>query len=131
MILGFDFGTKKIGIAAGQQLTRTASPVGTVRVHDGLPMWPELDAIIQTWQPKAFVVGCALNDDQSVSKTAEKAQAFGFQISERYKIPVYFENEHLTSFEARQLNKSRSSKKAHNIDALAAMLILETWLKGA
>ena len=128
MIFGFDFGTKKIGIAKGQTVTQTASPLTTLKTIDGNPNWQEISKLINQWQPQAFVVGYALNEDQTESITAKKSKLFGDALSQRYNRPVYYVDEYLTSFEARLLAKEKSLDRNH-LDAIAAMLILEAWLK--
>lgn len=128
MIFGFDFGTKKIGIAKGQTITQTASPLTTIKAFEGSPNWQSLDQLIEQWQPEAFVVGCALHADQTESKTALQAKLFGEALLERYNRPVHYIDEHLTSFEARLIAKEQAFDKSQ-IDAIAAMLILESWLK--
>lgn len=128
MILGFDFGTKKIGVAKGQTVTQTGSPLTTIKSIEGKPNWQEISRLVDQWQPEAFVVGCALHDDQTESKTGQRAKVFGEDLAQRYNLPVHYVDEHLTSFEARLIAKENSIDRA-DIDAIAAMLILETWLK--
>ena len=130
MFLGFDFGTKKIGIATGQRQTQTATPLVTLKSIDGVPNWDKLAIIIHQWRPEGFVIGCPLHNDQSESKTSLKARAFGQELSVRFNLPVYYVDEHLTSHEARMLSREPEYQGKVDIDALAAMLILEAWLKG-
>ena len=61
LIMGFDFGTSKIGLAVGQKLTATASPLGKVSAKNGKPDWQQMDSIIKDWEPSLFVVGLPLN----------------------------------------------------------------------
>lgn len=129
MILGFDFGTKKIGIALGQQVTQSASPLCQIKATNGEPDWQALEKIVQEWRPLAFVVGLPLNDDMSESPTSKKAKGFGEKLQKRFNIEVHYVDEHLTSFEARLLSKD-SKKSSVSVDAVAAALILESWLKG-
>ena len=68
-VLGFDFGTKYIGIAIGQELTGSASPLGSVKANDGIPNWDNIEKYLKEWQPDLVVVGLPLNmyratDDQ-------------------------------------------------------------------
>lgn len=130
MILGFDFGTKKIGVAVGQLVTKTASPLKTIKAQSGEPDWNALNSIINEYQPNAFVVGLPLNLDGSESVTSEKARAFGEQLNQKFNIEVHYINEHLTSFVARRMAKESKNKKGPSVDALAAALILQAWLQG-
>lgn len=127
-VLGFDFGTKKIGVAVGHTVMHTASPLCQLKAQDGVPNWDEMDAVFKEWEPKLIVVGLPFHADGSESPLVPKARSFGKKLKKRYAdygIECYFIDEHLTSFEARQLAKSN---KKSLIDATAAMLILETWL---
>ena len=128
MILGFDFGTKKIGVALGQHVTQSASPLCLIKAINGEPDWPALIKIMDEWRPIACVVGLALNLDMSESKTSKLAKSFGEKLHNRFNIEVHYVDEHLTSFEARLISKS-SKKSSASVDALAAALILESWLK--
>ena len=64
-VLGFDFGTKRIGVAVGQTITCTANPLATVRASDGRPDWSAINALIDVWTPAAIVVGMPVNMDGS------------------------------------------------------------------
>ncbi len=130
MIFGFDFGTKKIGIATGQTITRSANPLTVISATDGVPDWQQLKALIDAWRPEAFVVGCALHVTGEESDTSKRARAFGETLTEQFGLPTHFVDEHLTSFTARQLVKEGAFPKDVSVDAVSAMLILETWLKG-
>lgn len=130
IILGFDFGIKKIGVATGQTITRTATPLCQLKAQDGVPNWDEMDALFKQWHPKACIIGLPLHADGSESPLVPRAKAFGQKLKKRYidyNIECYFIDEHLTSFEARQLSKN-SNNKSNMIDATAAMIILESWL---
>ena len=62
-LLGFDFGMKNIGIAVGQELTRTANPLTAIKARDGIPDWELIARLLQEWQPALLVVGLPLNMD--------------------------------------------------------------------
>ena len=121
LVLGFDFGTSKIGVAVGQRLTSTASPIGKVRASQGKPNWAAMDRIILEWQPYLLVVGLPLNMDDSRGDMAEAAERFARRMQGRYKIPFEMFDERLSTFEAMQ-------QQYDDIDAAAACLILESWL---
>ena len=121
--MGFDFGMKRIGVAVGQKITKTASGLAIVQACDGIPRWEYLDKIVLEWKPEKFVVGLPLNMDGSDSEMGQKADKFSRRISSRYNIQSEMFDERLTSFEARE-----HEEKTH-IDAIAAKLILESWLR--
>ena len=121
LIMGFDFGTSKIGLAVGQKLTATASPLGKVGAKNGKPDWQQMDSIIKDWEPSLFVVGLPLNMDDSRGDIAEAAERFARRLQGRYNVPFELIDERLTTFEAR-------GHQPKDIDATAACLILESWL---
>ena len=125
LLMGFDFGTGKIGIAVGQTVTKTASALAIIRARDGKPDWNQLDALVKEWQPNLFVVGLPLNMDDSMSEMAEAAERFARRLEGRYQIPYAMMDERLTSFEARE------SSTEDQIDAIAAKLILESFMNQA
>ena len=127
-VLGFDYGPRKIGIAVGQTLTGTASPLQTLRAVKEKPDWNGIGGLIETWQPDALVVGLPYNMDDTEAELAARAKRFARQLEGRYRRKVYLIDERLTSFEARRW-MSDSIKRVEDLDAVAAKLILETWLR--
>jgi len=125
-LLGFDFGLRKIGVAVGQTLTRTANPLTTLLAQRGKPDWNAIDKLVQSWAPDALVVGLPLNMDGTDADPAPAAKKFSRQLGHRHKLPVFLVDERLTSLAARQELPHRASALA--VDALAAKIILETWL---
>ena len=61
-VMGFDFGTKSIGIAIGQELTGSASSLKAVKAQDGIPNWDHIAVQVAEWQPDLMVVGLPLNN---------------------------------------------------------------------
>lgn len=126
-VLGFDYGTKRIGVAAGQSITNKASALNAIAAKDGIPDWQALDALVAQWQPDVFVVGLPYNMDDSESEILRRARKFGNRLNGRYEKPCFGIDERLSSFEARgQLMRGESKAQ---LDCLAAQLILETWLQ--
>lgn len=125
-VLGFDFGTKRIGVATGQSITNKASALHAINAKDGIPDWAALDTLVEQWQPDVFVVGLPYNMDDSESEILRRARKFGNRLNGRYQKPCYGIDERLSSFEARGL-LMRGEAKAQ-LDCFAAQLILETWL---
>lgn len=123
--LGFDFGTKRIGIAVGQTTTRTAQPLETVKTGN----WQHITKIIQEWQPDGIVVGIPVNLDGNPETMAQKARYFAEILKSRYHLPVYEADERLTTKEARALLYEAGGYKALvNVDSVAAVIILEAWM---
>ena len=123
-LLGLDFGLKHIGVAVGQTITRSATPLTTVGATDGRPDWVAFDALIREWQPERLIVGLPLNMDDTISDMAKRAQRFANRLNARYRLPVEMRDERLTSQEARL--RSDDPDLRH---AIAAQLILEAWLE--
>jgi len=123
-LLGLDFGLKHIGVAVGQTITRSATPMTTVGAVDGRPDWTALDALIREWQPERLIVGLPLNMDNTLSDMAKRAQRFANRLNARYGLPVEMRDERLTSQEARSLSDDPDARHA-----IAAQLILAAWLE--
>ena len=131
--LAFDYGTKKIGVAVGQSITQTASPLAIIPARDGIPDWGTIEKLIEEWQPGAFIVGMPFNMDGSENNMTIRAQKFLQRLSGRFNIPCYSIDERLSSREAKDVRKDMAEahgkvyKKRDAIDSIAAQLILENW----
>lgn len=126
-LMGFDFGPRKIGVAIGQTITATAAPLTTLRSRDDRPDWPGIEALIREWQPEAAVVGLPFNMDDTETAIAPLARRFARQIQGRFGLPVHLVDERLTTLAARQI-LGRKATSREVVDAMAAKLLLETWL---
>jgi putative Holliday junction resolvase len=130
--LGFDFGMKKIGIAVGQTSTATASPLQTVRSIQQNPNWNIISQLIKEWQPVGLVVGISRQQDGSDNPVTPRMLKFCRQLEGRYQLPVYQQDETLSTFEAKQLLFDDVNPGATKLwavqDQLAAQLILQSWL---
>ena len=123
-LLCFDFGTKRIGVAAGQTLTGTATALETIANRDRRPDWRRIEALIAEWQAGALVVGEPLTLGGERLSPAAGAERFCRQLAGRFHLPVHRAEERLSSREAR----ARGAKKEKD-DAVAAQIILEGWLR--
>ena len=121
-LLCFDFGTKRIGVAVGQTITQTATPLQTVRNINNHPDWNNIEQLIDEWQPDALVVGLPLNMMDEVQEMTIASEKFMRQLHGRFHLPVYSIDERLSSFEAAQ-----RTGKTTDLDPVAAQAILETW----
>ena len=126
-LLGFDFGTKRIGIAVGQSLTATASPLVTLATRNAKPDWKAISELVEEWKPAAFVVGYPVDLDGSENDIAERVKKFARQLHGRYHLPVHLIDETLSSIEAERHSGPKAQSEGRN-DAIAAAIILETWL---
>ena len=128
VLLGFDYGTHKIGVAVGQSLTGTATALTTLGMVNGKPDWDRIAALLGEWRPQALVVGHPFEMSGREANNAEGAKRFARQLHGRYHLPVHLADERLTSREAWSRLGSEASKNPTRVDAFAAKLILETWL---
>ncbi len=131
-VMGFDFGTKRLGVAVGQELTRTASPLITLDVKNGLPDWHALATLIQQWRPEIFVVGLPQHQDGKPHALAPLIADFCARLQSQYQRPVYTVDERLSSYAAESELKERGldpRRHKKQIDALAASIILQNWLE--
>ncbi|MCK5876825.1 MAG: Holliday junction resolvase RuvX [Candidatus Marithrix sp.] len=120
-LMGFDYGSKKIGVAIGQTITATASPLAIVSVKNKQIDWLNISSLVQEWQPNELVVGLPKNNDGSDSIMTIAAQRFSRQLHGRYHLPVHTIDERLSSVAA-------AERTSGQLDAVAAQIILETWL---
>jgi putative Holliday junction resolvase len=131
VLLGIDFGMKRIGIAVGQTVTQTARPLETIKATDGIPHWERFDKLIKTWQPDALVVGIPLNMDGTTQPLTAVAEQFAESLRVRYKLPVFGIDERLSTKDARERLFREGGYKAlqdGQVDSVAAQLILQNWL---
>ena len=136
VLLAFDYGSRRIGVAVGQTLTGSASPAGTVAVT-AAPDWVALEQLIRRWSPTRLLVGLPYNMDGSETVLTGVCRAFARELARRFGLPVDFVDERLTSVaaqadlrEARRSGARTRRVRREDIDANAARLILETWLRG-
>ncbi|WP_036311160.1 Holliday junction resolvase RuvX [Methylophaga thiooxydans] len=130
-ILGFDFGMKNIGIAVGQELTHTANPLTAIKARDGIPDWEQIHKLLDEWKPQLLIVGLPLNMDGTEQDMTAAARRFGNRLHGRFNIPVEWQDERLTTFEALDQMGIRSKMDARqrsDVDQLSAQLILQSWL---
>ncbi|AYC31142.1 Holliday junction resolvase RuvX [Pseudomonas cavernae] len=132
LLLGFDYGSKQIGVAVGQVVTGQARELCVLKAQNGVPDWQKVEALIREWQPDALVVGLPLNMDGSPSEMSERAEKFARRLHGRFNLPVHTHDERLTTFEAkgqRLAQGQRGGYRDNPVDALAAALLLQGWLE--
>ncbi len=135
VVLAFDYGLKRIGIASGDTLTRTAAPRGTFANSPSGPDWTGIDREIKLLGPDLLVVGAPYNDDGSPGRIAGLATAFAQELAQRYGLKVERMDEGYSSTEADSLlreqrasGQRRKSVRKGDVDSAAAAVILESWL---
>lgn len=132
-LLGFDFGTKRIGIAIAQEITGTANPLRTVAAIKHKPDWDSISKIIKEWQPDLLVIGLPLHMDGTEQPMTQAARRFSNQLNGRYQIPIALMDERLSSNEAESIIKEQSGSSSvfpakEQIDMISAQLILQSWI---
>ena len=134
--MAFDYGARRIGVAVGQATTGSASPVGVVSVR-GEPDWVGLTRCVREWSPSRLLVGLPYNMDGTETTLTATCRSFAAELAHRFGLPVEFVDERLTSSaataelrEARRAGARARRVRREDIDAHAARLILETWLRG-
>jgi putative Holliday junction resolvase len=130
-ILAFDYGTKNIGVAVGQTLTRTAQSVGILKARDGIPEWSQIEKVLKEWAPDIVIVGLPLNMDESESELSARARKFANRLNGRFGVKVELVDERLSSFEAKGEVMSEGGSRHYKsapVDAIAARIILQSYL---
>lgn len=131
-VLGIDFGTKRIGLAVAQTLTRQANPLKVL--NNNQQFWQEFQQIIAEWQIKQLIVGLPLDMDGEEQEVTRQVKNFGKKLKHQFDLPIIYVDERLSSFEAErqfQLQRAAGASKAKDkqkIDAMAAQIILQSWL---
>jgi putative Holliday junction resolvase len=130
ILISFDFGTKRIGVAIGQTITQTARPLDTIQAKDGIPNWQALEKLIKKWLPQALIVGIPLNMDGTEQAISAQARDFAQGLRQRFNLPVYEMDERLTTKDAKERLFQQGGFKAlqdGQVDRVAAQLILQNW----
>ncbi|SFR53707.1 Holliday junction resolvase RuvX [Thiomicrospira sp. ALE5] len=136
-LLGFDYGLARIGVAIGQTISDTATPLCVLKNRDGQVNWDDISALITEWQPVGLVVGLPLRLNGEEQPFTQNARKFAQRLGGRYNLPVFLIEEQLSSIEAEQRLRAQSAgKKASTrhdslLDAHAAQILLTNWLETA
>jgi len=117
--LAFDYGAKRVGVANGNSLTRSAQPLKTLAL-EGDARFAAIGALIDEWQPDALVVGVPVHPDGAPHDNTRRAQRFARQLRGRFRLPVHEVDERYTTTEVRG---------EPDVDAAAAAIILEQFLR--
>lgn len=136
IVLAFDFGLKRIGLAAGDTITRTAAPLTTVAHHADSPDWAAIQAQVKALGPDLLLVGAPYNDDGSPGRIAGLADAFAAQLAERCRLEVARVDERYSSTAAHSLLREQRASgqrrrvvRKGDLDSAAAAVMLQSWLE--
>lgn len=118
--LAFDFGTRRVGVACGNSLTRGATPLSTIAAT-GDARFESIARLIAEWRPDALVVGVPRHPDGAAHENTLRAERFARQLRGRFGLPVHEVDERYSTVEA-------ASRGARDLDATSAAVILEQFL---
>lgn len=133
-VLGFDVGSRRIGVAVGTAFGTGARALAVVDVHAGNPDWAEIERLRREWRPDGLIVGDPMTIDGGDQPIRKVAQAFARQLRERTRLPVVMVDERGSSIEAaRRFAEERAGGRKRRrdalvLDAMAAAVIVERWL---
>ncbi|XBC41743.1 MAG: Holliday junction resolvase RuvX [Buchnera aphidicola (Kaburagia rhusicola rhusicola)] len=131
IIIAFDFGTKRIGVAVGQNITKTAQILPSIKVKNKKIDLTKFNTLFREWKPCLIVIGLPLNMDGTKQDITKKSEQFAKQLFSHFKIPVHLHDERLTTIEAKTILFEMNGFKhfeQNKIDSTSAAIILESWL---
>ena len=131
-LLGFDFGTRSIGVAIGQEITGSAQPLRALKANDSMPNWDEIQKLLTEWQPDLVIVGLPLNMDGTEQPLTARARKFANKIHGRFGVSVKLHDERLSTVEARAGLFEHGGFRALNkgsVDSASAVIILESYFE--
>jgi putative Holliday junction resolvase len=120
IVLGFDFGVKRIGIAMGNTLTGQAQPLTVVKAIDNATRFQVIGELISEWKPARLIVGEPRHPDGAEHDMTQRARRFANQLHGRFNLPVELVDERYSSVVIPQ-------KRGEVIDAKAAAIILQQY----
>lgn len=129
VLLGVDFGTKRIGLAIGQSITGSARSLEIIPAKQGTPNWNSLIKIIKEWAVEAIVVGMPLDMQGKWQNTSQQVVEFIEQLKQHTDLPIYTVDERMTTIEAKAQISAQGRHKLDKarVDSYAAKIILEDW----
>lgn len=130
--LAFDYGIRNIGVAVGQSVTATATPLKALKANDGIPNWEQLERLLKEWQPDVCVVGLPLNMDGSEQPITVRARKFANRLHGRFGVKVELQDERLTTVSAKELLFAEGGYRnldKGSIDSASACLILQDYFQ--
>lgn len=133
-VLAFDYGRRRIGVACGQEYSRHAQPLTSIRCASTGPAWGDIDRLITDWRPDLLLIGLPLRQDHTPQPLIPLIENFAAGLATRYQRPISYVDEALSSWaatqdiiaQARRAGRARARVK-EQVDAGAAAIILQTW----
>jgi len=122
MVMAFDYGTRRVGVAVGNTMTKLGQPLKTIEEPNIDVRFKAIEGLIKEWQPNRLVVGLPCHPDGAEHEMSQKARRFGNQLSGRFQLPVDWVDERYTSAVLEGDPDMRD-----NLDAQSAALILEQY----
>ena len=130
LILGFDFGTRRIGVAVGNELLGSARELEPLPAREGIPDWERVARLVEEWRPDLFVVGLPLTADGEEQEMSTRARKFGKRLFGRYGVPCEMVDERGSTGEAKAIARARGQRgswRDEGVDGISAVLIVERW----
>ncbi|MFM8338969.1 MAG: Holliday junction resolvase RuvX [Fluviibacter sp.] len=130
-VMGFDFGTVRIGVAIGETITGLAHPLTMIASEPVAQRFEQIAALMTEWQPHQIIVGLPTSLDGAEHEMTKRCRRFGNQLHGRFNLPVTWVDERLSSAEAEQRLQQAGQNARHakaNVDAVAAQILLQQWL---
>lgn len=135
VLLGIDFGTRKVGVAVGNRLTGSARPLDSIFYSKPGQLEERLDALIGQWRARQIVIGLPLSGDGSETEMSRQARALAGQLGERWpEVDISLHDERLSShaaaerFAGMRASGQARRRDSSRLDSIAAALILESWM---
>lgn len=133
LILAFDFGARRIGVAVGNEMLGNARELPALPARDGIPDWQRVSRLVEEWRPDLFVVGLPLTIEGEEQEMSVRARKFGKRLFGRFGTPCEMVDERGTTGEAKAIAREQGlrapgqSYRDSGVDGLSAVLILERW----
>jgi len=130
LVLAFDFGTRRIGVAVGNEMLGSATALAPLPARDGIPDWQQIAALLEEWQPDLLVVGLPLNMDGTESDMSRRARKFGNRLHGRFGKPVEVFDERGSTRAAKRIARDAGHRGNYcddGVDGIAAQLILQSF----
>ncbi len=130
LVLGFDFGLKYIGVAVGQKITKTATPVATIFIGSSVDKLSCVLKYIDSWSPDVIVFGLPFSYDFKNKYILKNIKYYIFNLRKKCNIPIYSVNENLSTWKAKRNSfffKKKQKKFFNLINAISAAILIEQW----
>lgn len=130
LVLAFDYGTRRIGVAVGNEMLGSATALAPLPARNGIPEWQQIGQLLNEWQPDLLVVGLPLNMDGTESDMSRRARKFSNRLHGRFGKPVEVFDERGSTRAAKRIARDaghRGNYRDDGVDGIAAQLILESF----